>query len=74
MDEGYNTMRATTPNICHRHDRLYSISTISITISTPPYFVIIDFIIIGDIVRLLLFIYYKIFNTMVMIVDPIMCE
>jgi hypothetical protein len=49
-------------------------STISIIISTPPYFVIIDFITIGDIVRLLLFIYYKIFNTMVMIVDPIMCE
>jgi hypothetical protein len=69
MDEGYNTMRATTPNICHCHDRLYRISTIS----TPPYFVIIDFIIIGDIVRLLLFIYYKIFNTMVMTVDPIMC-
>jgi hypothetical protein len=63
-----------TPKLYHRHDRLHRLSITTITISTPLYFLIIDFTTIRGIVRLLLFIYSKILNTMVLIVDPILYE
>jgi hypothetical protein len=57
-----------------RHDRLHPLSVISVTIPTSLYFVIPDFITIGSMARLLLLIYSKIFNTILMIIDQIVYE